>query len=240
VAAVENGYAVMPDVKTTAGVICAQRISVNELQVGKITVADIRSQRMGVDDMSGSRLKIAHLMANAGGMMAPPLLQESSAGVLPPCGDDAHLHQDDVLSVHSSRVSSSMYPEVDSDEDRASLIAVPTPPRRRSKPTANGATRPPSDNRNGGTAIDLSAVATDPSITELSCQLFRLCHSNVCSLFNKVAQQVVPEDTEKRRDLQAALCFLSIILAGLLILGFGNEKTIHHHHWDFQFPPANQ
>jgi hypothetical protein len=59
-------------------------------------------------------------------------------------------------------------------------------------------------------------------------------------MFNKVVQQVVPEDTEKRRDLQAALCFLSIILAGMLILGFGNEKTIHHHHWDFQFPPSNQ
>lgn len=243
--AVENGYVMLPEV-TAAGVICAQRISVNELQVGKMTVADLRSQRMGVDDMSGSNLKIAHLVA-AGIMMPPSLESAATSAVLPPC-DPLHPLQDDAESVQSSRVSS-MYPEVDSDEDRTSVMAVPTPPRRRSKPagSSGGVTRSSSikysnkhQDDNGPSNVDLSvATAVDPSITELSCQLFRLCHSNVCSLFNKVIQQVVPEDTEKRRDLQAALCFLSIILAGLLILGFGNEKTIHHHHWDFQFPPPN-
>lgn len=246
----ENGYVLMPDV-AAAGVICAQRISVNELQVGKMTVADIRGQRLGVGEMSGSRLNVAHLMAASGIMTVTP---DAAAAVMPPPPPTEQTQQDDVLSVHSSRVSS-MYPEVDSDEDRASVLAVPTPPRRRSRPVAGGTgTRSSSKNNelddavaaavtDGkliAAAVDLSAAATDPSITELSCQLFRLCHSNVCSLFNMVVQQVVPEDTEKRRDLQAALCFLSIILAGLLILGFGNEKTIHHHHWDFQFPPPNQ
>lgn len=243
-APVENGYVMLPDV-TAAGVICAQRISVNELQVGKMTVAEIRGQRMGVDDMTGSSLKIAHMVA--AGMMMPHLESAAASAVLPPCELPHHL-QDDAVSVQSSRVSS-MYPEVDSDEDRTSVMAVPTPPRRRSKraDSGGGVTRS-SSNKNGNkhrddsgpAAVDLSVAAVDPSITELSCQLFRLCHTNVCSLFNKVIQQVVPEDTEKRRDLQAALCFLSIILAGLLILGFGNEKTIHHHHWDFQFPPPNQ
>lgn len=246
-AAAENGYVMLPDV-TAAGIICAQRISVNELQVGKMTVADIRGQRMGVDDMTGSSLKIAHLVA--AGIMMPPLESTGASAVLPPCELPHHL-QDDAMSVQSSRVSS-MYPEVDSDEDRTSVMAVPTPPRRRSKHAGSsndGVTRSSTKNNfnkhhdNGGPeAEDLAVAATavDPSITELSCQLFRLCHTNVCNLFNKVIQQVVPEDTEKRRDLQAALCFLSIILAGLLILGFGNEKTIHHHHWDFQFPPPNQ
>lgn len=227
-AAVENGYAMMP---AAGGVVCAQRISVNELRVNKMTVADVRSQRMTVEDVSGSSLKIAHLMA-AAGLATPPQLPQSLREAV------QEAECDDAASMRSSRVSS-MYPEVDSDEDRTSVMAVPTPPRRRSRPVA------PADGRNhrakNNSAIDqLSAAVADPSITELSCQLFRLCHSNVCGLFTKVAQQVVPEDTEKRRDLQAALCFLSIILAGLLILGFGNEKTIHHHHWDFQFPPPNQ
>lgn len=228
--AVERGYATLPPDVT--GVICAQRINVDELQVGKMTVADISGQRMGVDHLSGSSLQIARLAAAAAILPPPPP---------PQIRHRRHVQQDDAVSVQSSRVSS-MYPEVDSDEDRTSSVmdgGAPTPPRRRSKL----ATRSPSkndddddDHHRGG---DPSTVV-DPSITELSCQLFRLCHTNVCNLFNKVVQQVVPEDTEKRRDLQAALCFLSIILAGLLILGFGNEKTVHHHHWDFQFPPSNQ
>lgn len=232
-AAIENGYAVMPaDMVANGGtVMCAQRISVNELRVGKIIVSDARGQRvLGVDDDESQSVQNVALQLRAA------------------CDDTAPQPQlqDDTASVESSRVSS-MYPEVDSDEDRASVMAVPTPPRRRSRPAAGRGDRRPvrpssqtDDAAAAAATVDLSAVATDPSITELSCQLFRLCHSNVCSLFNKVVQQVVPEDTEKRRDLQAALCFLSIILAGLLILGFGNEKTVHHHHWDFQFPPANQ
>lgn len=241
-AAVENGYVTLPYDASVArgGVICAQRISVNELQVCKMTVSDIRGQRMGVEDAN-----IAHMATPTA--VPCPLEATRAAAALPPhdvpCTD---LSQEDAVSVQSSRVSSSMYPEVDSDEDRASVLAVPTPPRRRSKPSTSGQHSP----ANGGhhakrslgtpaTAVAAANLCADPSITELSCQLFRLCHSNVCSLFNKVVQQVVPEDTEKRRDLQAALCFLSIILAGLLILGFGNEKTIHHHHWDFQFPPPN-
>ncbi|VVC39521.1 Hypothetical protein CINCED_3A011551 [Cinara cedri] len=233
-ATLENGYAVMPADMMAAGgpVMCAQRISVNELRVGKIIVADARGQRMlGVDDDEQQSVQKAALQLRAAcdSALQPQL-------------------QDDNASVQSSRVSS-MYPEVDSDEDRASVLAAPTPPRRRSRPPASDQRAARTSSRSedavataaaAAAAVDLSAAAADPSITELSCQLFRLCHSNVCSLFNKVVQQVVPEDTEKRRDLQAALCFLSIILAGLLILGFGNEKTIHHHHWDFQFPPANQ
>lgn len=210
-AAVENGYAMLPDV-TAAGVMCAQRISVDELRVGRMTVADVRGGLL-VASVSGSNLQTP---------------ESTAAVLLPPPPHNRHRpDDDDVVSVQSS-----MYPEVDSDEDRTSLMGVPTPPRRRSKP----ATRSSSTNNNVGG----NAAAVDPSVTELSCQLFRLCHSNVCNLFNKVVQQVVPEDTEKRRDLQAALCFLSIVLAGLLILGFGNEKTVHHHHWDFQFPPSNQ
>lgn len=238
--AVQNGYTIAPDhgMRAVAGVIRAQRISVNELKVGKMTVAHIHGQRMGVDDVSGSSLKVGQLVAAAGVVMAPPPSLRESAAIqqTPPRCNDAQPRQDDDASVQSSRVSS-MYPEVDSDEDRSSVLAAPTPPRRRSKPPSGSLSL--QDDR-AKDAADLSAAAADPSITELSCQLFRLCHSNVCSLFNKVAHQVVPEDTEKRRDLQAALCFLSIILAGLLILGFGNEKTIHHHHWDFQFPPSNQ
>lgn len=234
---VENGYVMLPHDRTVAGgVICAQRINVNELQVCKMTVADLRGQHMGVEDV-----KITHMTTAAVPSLEEAACATTTAAVLPSQCTDLHHLQDDAASVQSSRVSSSMYPEVDSEEDRTSVLAAPTPPRRRSKPSTSGK----HSSANGdakrllGTpsAVDLS---TDPSITELSCQLFRLCHSNVCSLFNKVVQQVVPEDTEKRRDLQAALCFLSIILAGLLILGFGNEKTIHHHHWDFQFPPSNQ
>lgn len=251
-----DGYAMVSETATAANGVAAvraQRITVEELQVGRMIVADILGQRMAVDDVSGSSLNIAQFATAAVQHPSLQQLQQNAATAAAVqaaarAGDDliATHHvppqsQDDNASVQSSRVSS-MYPEVDSDEDRASVLAAPTPPRRRSKPPSSPRSTANADHLDRGKngrlpvgAVDLSAA--DPSITELSCQLFRLCHSNVCSLFTKVVQQVVPEDTEKRRDLQAALCFLSIILAGLLILGFGNEKTIHHHHWDFQFPP---
>ncbi|XP_027837650.2 uncharacterized protein LOC114120063 isoform X2 [Aphis gossypii] len=251
-----NGYAMVSETASAANGVAAvraQRITVEELQVGRMIVADILGQRMAVDDVSGSSLKIAQFATAAVQHPSLQQLQQNAATAAAVqaasrAADDlvATHHvppqlQDDNASVQSSRVSS-MYPEVDSDEDRASVLAAPTPPRRRSKPPSSPRSTANADHHDRGKngrlpvgAVDLSAA--DPSITELSCQLFRLCHSNVCSLFTKVVQQVVPEDTEKRRDLQAALCFLSIILAGLLILGFGNEKTIHHHHWDFQFPP---
>jgi len=246
-----NGYAMVAetaDAGSGVAAVRAQRITVEELQVGRMIVADILGQRMAVDDVSRSSQKIAQFATAVQHPSLQQLQQDATAAVqAAPACDDLTTHvaqlQDDNASVQSSRVSS-MYPEVDSDEDRASVLAAPTPPRRRSKPPSSPRSATDADRHDRGKngrppgtvgAVDLSAA--DPSITELSCQLFRLCHSNVCSLFTKVVQQVVPEDTEKRRDLQAALCFLSIILAGLLILGFGNEKTIHHHHWDFQFPP---
>lgn len=253
-----NGYAMVSDAGATAGGVAAvraQRITVEELQVGRMIVADILGQRMAVDEVSGSSLKIAQFATAAQHpflQQQQQQLQQGATAAVPegavdyPTTHMPQLQHDDTASVQSSRVSS-MYPEVDSDEDRASVLAAPTPPRRRSKPPSSprspvSADRhhhhdPGKNGRSSGTVGVVDLVTADPSITELSCQLFRLCHSNVCSLFTKVVQQVVPEDTEKRRDLQAALCFLSIILAGLLILGFGNEKTIHHHHWDFQFPP---
>lgn len=44
-------------------------------------------------------------------------------------------------------------------------------------------------------------------------------------------------DGEKRRDAQTAACIILVLLAGLIMLGFGSDKTVHHHHWDFLPPP---
>ncbi|XP_039287517.1 uncharacterized protein LOC111046879 isoform X2 [Nilaparvata lugens] len=44
-------------------------------------------------------------------------------------------------------------------------------------------------------------------------------------------------DGEKRRDAQTAVCIVLVLIAGLMLLGLGGEdKAVHHHHWDF-FPP---
>ncbi|RZF48120.1 hypothetical protein LSTR_LSTR002186 [Laodelphax striatellus] len=44
-------------------------------------------------------------------------------------------------------------------------------------------------------------------------------------------------DGEKRRDAQTAACIVLVLIAGLMLLGLGGEdKAVHHHHWDF-FPP---
>ncbi|XP_046681527.1 titin isoform X1 [Homalodisca vitripennis] len=41
---------------------------------------------------------------------------------------------------------------------------------------------------------------------------------------------------EKRKDAQTAACIILVLFAGLIMLGWGTDRTVHHHHWDF-LPP---
>lgn len=41
---------------------------------------------------------------------------------------------------------------------------------------------------------------------------------------------------EKRRDAQIAAVILLILITGLILIGFGFDNSVHHHHWDY-LPP---
>lgn len=74
---------------------------------------------------------------------------------------------------------------------------------------------------------------------ELIRQLLNIWQASFTRGVNQVVDglnSAFPEG-EKRKDAQTAACIILVLLAGLIMLGFGSDRTIHHHHWDFLPPP---
>lgn len=128
---------------------------------------------------------------------------------------------------HSQRASA----RYSSDDDEEHLALAP----RRYRPTSAAT---------ASTAGD-GAV---PSLGEAGRQLARACrvsaihalatlHLAIQPAMDSVGQAVGADP--KRRDLQAALCLVLVLVTALILLGCGcaGSKVVHHHHWDFQFPP---
>ncbi|XP_054289288.1 titin-like isoform X2 [Macrosteles quadrilineatus] len=78
----------------------------------------------------------------------------------------------------------------------------------------------------------------EATAVELIRQLLGIWHSSASRGMNQaieVLNAAFPEG-EKRKDAQTAACIVLVLIAGLLLLGFGQDRTVHHHHWDF-LPP---
>lgn len=83
------------------------------------------------------------------------------------------------------------------------------------------------------------ARSPEPSIPQLSGQLARACTTSVGRVLRQVASNVSGyiETREGKQELQIALVILFILIAGLILLGFGSGKTVHLHHWEYFNPP---
>ena len=149
-----------------------------------------------------------------------------------------------------SRTRSHIQRELESEEEMISLMHTPSSRRRRhhlSKPVSRYSSdeeeeeeyssyRPSSRHHHS------SSRGAEPSIGELSRQLVHACQGVTMRALHQLVQYVAPqvrEGEDKRRDLQIALCILLVLVAGLILLGFGSGKTYHHHHWDYHFPPPH-
>ena len=149
-----------------------------------------------------------------------------------------------------SRTRSHIQRELESEEEMISLMHTPSSRRRRhhlSKPVSRYSSdeeeeeeyssyRPSSRHHHS------SSRGAEPSIGELSRQLVHACQGVTMRALHQLVQYVAPqvrEGEDKRRDLQIALCILLVLVAGLILMGFGSGKTYHHHHWDYHFPPPH-
>ena len=149
-----------------------------------------------------------------------------------------------------SRTRSHIQRELESEEEMISLMHAPSSRRRRhhlSKPVSRYSSdeeeeeeyssyRPSSRHHHS------SSRGAEPSIGELSRQLVHACQGVTMRALHQLVQYVAPqvrEGEDKRRDLQIALCILLVLVAGLILMGFGSGKTYHHHHWDYHFPPPH-
>lgn len=81
----------------------------------------------------------------------------------------------------------------------------------------------------------------EPSVSELSFQLFRACQNSVSRSVRHILSYISSHfgGGEDKKDVQMALVIFLVMIAGLIMLGVGDGRTVHHHHWDFFNPPNN-
>ncbi|XP_077302002.1 uncharacterized protein LOC143922572 isoform X2 [Arctopsyche grandis] len=85
------------------------------------------------------------------------------------------------------------------------------------------------------------ARSTEPSVAELSSQLFRACQNSVGRTARYIMSYITSQfgSGENKKDMQMALVIVLVMIAGLILIGVGDGRTVHHHHWDFFNPPTN-
>lgn len=81
----------------------------------------------------------------------------------------------------------------------------------------------------------------EPTIVEAGAQFLRVCHNSVSrtirQMFNSLMSYI--SGAEDKKDVQMALVIFLVLIAGLIMFGLSDSRTVHHHHWEFFNPPDN-
>lgn len=81
----------------------------------------------------------------------------------------------------------------------------------------------------------------EPTIVEAGAQFLRVCHNSVSRtirhIFNSLMSYI--SGAEDKKDVQMALVIFLVLIAGLIMFGLSDSRTVHHHHWEFFNPPDN-
>ena len=79
----------------------------------------------------------------------------------------------------------------------------------------------------------------EPSITEAGAQFLRVCQTSISRTFRNIFNLFMSyiNGTEDKRDVQMAMVIFLVLIAGLIMFGLNDSRTIHHHHWEFFNPP---
>lgn len=224
--------------------ISASKLEISELSVAKLNVGEIESSRLLTSTVDSSRLQVSSIQSEAGTLLLNAVAFGQSQSS--PCSISGEpslmVEQRDVTPSSDDAASepakqrpriSSMITEVGSDEEPNSKVTKAVRPNRRKQ----------SLKRLSEASASCSYSSTDsdrPTLTDLMFQILQICHSSVGQAIHSLLEQIIPEDREKRNEVQAAIWVMTIIVAGCLMLGLqSNEKIVHHHHWDFHFPPPH-
>lgn len=225
------------EVKERLTIINACKLNVSELNVGRLNINEIESSKLTTSTVESSNLQVSDIPTVTDQLMfnsidcADCLSSPEQCYLLDTVKLKNQISSTEVTETPSERSRlSSMIPEVGSDEECGSTVTKVVRPARRKQSVKSdeAASQPTSDENNR------------PSLGELMSQILQICHSSVGQAIHSLLEQVIPEDREKRNEVQAAIWVMTIIIAGCLMLGLQtNEKIIHHHHWDFHFPPPH-
>lgn len=224
--------------------ISASKLEISELSVAKLNVGEIESSRLLTSTVDSSRLQVSSIQSEAGTLLLNAVAFGGSQSS--PCSISGEpslmVEQRDVTPSSDDAASepakqrpriSSMITEVGSDEEPNSKVAKVVRPNRRKQSLKRLS--------EASASCSYSSADSDrPTLTDLMCQILQICHSSVGQAIHSLLEQIIPEDREKRNEVQAAIWVMTIIVAGCLMLGLqSNEKIVHHHHWDFHFPPPH-
>lgn len=232
-----------PKPSSSQNVITAQK-----LNVAKLSIGEIESCRLVTSEVDSVTMQVSDIESEAGNLVIDSVQLRSNSPLidrLSPIAQRSRLAPDNVDSASTRDVTpssedtavpetsarsriSSMIPEVGSDEESTSTVTKVVRPSRRKPAKKEEASRSSVSETN------------QPTLAELMCQILQICHSSVGQAIHSLLEQIIPEDREKRNEVQAAIWVITIIVAGCLMLGLQtNEKIVHHHHWDFHFPPPH-
>ncbi|XP_049884841.1 uncharacterized protein LOC126379897 isoform X2 [Pectinophora gossypiella] len=82
----------------------------------------------------------------------------------------------------------------------------------------------------------------EPTITEAGAQFIRVCHNSISRtlrhIFNSFMSYI--SGNEDKKDVQMALVIFLVLIAGLIMFGLSDSRTVHHHHWEFFNPPDSK
>lgn len=121
---------------------------------------------------------------------------------------------------------------------------IPMPPRRRRQHHQKVISHSSSDEDSSPAAMVSRRrlrATPEPSIPQLTCQLARACSTaterQVKRLISYITTHVL-NNADGQQDLHVTIAILLVLIAGLILLGFGEGRTtIHYHHWEFFNPP---
>ncbi|CAH0746559.1 unnamed protein product [Diatraea saccharalis] len=82
----------------------------------------------------------------------------------------------------------------------------------------------------------------EPTIGEAGAQFLRVCQSSISRVFRNMFNSFMSyiSGTEDKKDVQMALVIFLVLIAGLIMFGLSDSRTIHHHHWEFFNPPDSK
>lgn len=92
-------------------------------------------------------------------------------------------------------------------------------------------------------SLRMSRRGSEASIPELSRRLFEACGARMNNAIKRLIFDLTQKflrNSDGNQDLHVFMVILLVLIAGLILLGYGEERTVVHlHHWEYFNPPKD-
>ncbi|KAK9891427.1 hypothetical protein WA026_014664 [Henosepilachna vigintioctopunctata] len=124
---------------------------------------------------------------------------------------------------------------------------IPLVPRRKRHHRIATISRSSSSEAEGVPAPRRRVRTPEPSISQLSLQLVCACGTSARNIIKRLIEQLNGKFADSsnagsdssRHNVQVIIVILLVLIAGLLLLGYGDGRTVHLHHWEYFNPPKD-